>query len=191
MDVLYLKSADTGSNSLLLRATVRQGGRGKINVVTLLDSGCTALSFMDNTFARDYNFDILCLPKPKQLRLTDGERKNNVTEFVAVTMEGITEEHKARLDVRYHAFVDDLFDKHFINRVTDKDIEKYLKGKKPATVQEIKKKLPPDYHDLINLFLPSKATKLPKHRSYNHCIDIEPGKSIPSSKTRPMSQSEL
>ncbi|CAJ2506500.1 Uu.00g006300.m01.CDS01 [Anthostomella pinea] len=105
--------------------------------------------------------------------------------------EGSPKEHKAKLDVRYHSFVNDLFDKHFINRVTDKDIDKYLKDKKPATVEEIKRKLPADYHDLLNIFLPSKATKLPKHKPYDHRIDIEPSKYIPSYKTRPMSQSEL
>ncbi|CAJ2499831.1 Uu.00g026840.m01.CDS01 [Anthostomella pinea] len=108
-----------------------------------------------------------------------------------LTTEGSTEEHKAKLDTRYHVFMDDIFDKHFLNRVTDKDIKKYLKDKEPATFNNIKKKLPPEYHDLIDVFLPFGATTLPEHRSYDHHIDIEPGKSIPNLKTRPISQSEL
>ncbi|CAJ2511912.1 Uu.00g075370.m01.CDS01 [Anthostomella pinea] len=292
MDVLYLKSANTGGNSLLLCATVCQGGRGKrrnnvtefVAVTMEVDGHLeTLLCFLTelgnenplilgfpwlqthnpsidwqtcvitfcSDFCRNNYFHVRPVqvrggkkaPNPNQHRKKvqfaeteplrdcspDDLKISSVVSFAwfcrqkgvtisritveqleqaslpelkplelsehdiqqILTTEGSAKEHKAKLDTRYHTFVDDMFNKHFLNRVTDKDIEKYLKDKEPATVNDIKKKLPPEYHDLIDVFLPSGATTLPEHRSYDHHIDIEPGKSIPNLKTRPMSQSEL
>ena len=81
----------------------------------------------------------------------------------------------------------------------DRSIEKSLSPPPDNTIREIvvasmetvKQKLPPEYHDLIDVFDKAKAKELLPHRSYNHKIDIEPGKVPSKSRIYPMSGYKL
>ena len=55
----------------------------------------------------------------------------------------------------------------------------------------IRRKLPEEYHDLIDVFDRNKAKKLPPHRPYDHKIELEPGKKPPQSRLYPMSGFKL
>ncbi len=58
----------------------------------------------------------------------------------------------------------------------DRSIEKFLAPSPDNTIREtvvasmetVKQKLPPEYHDLIDVIDNAKAKKLPPHRSYDH-----------------------
>ncbi len=81
----------------------------------------------------------------------------------------------------------------------DRSIEKSLAPPPDNTIREtvvapmetVKQKLPLEYHDLIDVFNKAKAKELPPHRSYDHKIDIEPGKVPPKSRIYPMSGYKL
>lgn len=77
--------------------------------------------------------------------------------------------------------------------ITDEDMEKFIaKTDKPVPeAAEILKKLPDWLHDLKDGFLPGLANELPPHRSWDHTIDILPGREPPYIKSRPMSPAEL
>ncbi len=60
-----------------------------------------------------------------------------------------------------------------------------------ALMETVKQKLPPEYHDSIDVFDKAKAKELPPHRSYDHKIDIEPGKVPPKCRIYPMSEYKL
>jgi len=53
------------------------------------------------------------------------------------------------------------------------DVEKALE-EKPTT--DPREKLPPEYHDLLGTFSRKEADKLPRHRAYDHRIELLPGK---------------
>ena len=82
-------------------------------------------------------------------------------------------------------------DSPWLGRVSDEDIDKYLQGKPPPTKSEILQKLPPEYHDLWEVFEPSGAETLPPHRPFDHKIDLMPGAKPPSSHNRAFSPKEL
>ncbi|GAW22450.1 hypothetical protein ANO14919_119870 [Xylariales sp. No.14919] len=105
--------------------------------------------------------------------------------------EGDPKAFKSQLPTIYHRFVDDCYKHHFVRRVSDEDIQKYLRPREPVSDAAIKSKLPPEYHDLIKVFYAAEAEKLPPHRSYDHKIELEPGKDPPSVRNRPFSQQEL
>ena len=60
------------------------------------------------------------------------------------------------------------------------------------TPEEVKDKLPPEYHDFIDVFDRKKAEILPPHRPYDHKIEIEgeAGK-LPKSRLYPISEFKL
>lgn len=51
--------------------------------------------------------------------------------------------------------------------------------------------LPPQYQDFQDVFSKTSADALPPHAPWDHTIEIESGKSIPTSKIYPLSASEL
>ena len=81
----------------------------------------------------------------------------------------------------------------------DRSIEKSLAPLPDNTIREtvvapietVKQKLPPEYHDLIEVFDKAKSKKLLPHRSYDHKTDIEPGRVPPKSRIYPMSAYKL
>ena len=51
--------------------------------------------------------------------------------------------------------------------------------------------LPPQYHDFLDVFDREQANKLPPHRSWDHSIDLQPGKQPPAARPYSMNQHEL
>ena len=66
-----------------------------------------------------------------------------------------------------------------------------MKGKLELTEIEIIAKLPEWLRDLYDAFLPQPASVLSPHRSWDHKIELVPGKEPPYFKNRPMSPQEL
>ena len=59
---------------------------------------------------------------------------------------------------------------------------------KDANPQEF---LPPQYHEYLDVFDRNKANSLPPHRAWDHAIEIQPGKTPPSSRPYSMNKFEL
>lgn len=79
-----------------------------------------------------------------------------------------------------------------IDRVLKKDAPvEAIRETTTWTEDAIKKRLPKEYHDLIDVFDRNKAKELPPHRSYDHKIELEPGKKPPQSRLYPMSGFKL
>lgn len=95
------------------------------------------------------------------------------------------------LPPRLHAYHKWVEEAPWLRRVSDEDIGKYLDGKEPLTKDEVLRRLPKEYHDLVEAFLPQKANELPPHRPYDHKIDLIPGGTPPNYRARPMSPKEL
>jgi hypothetical protein len=74
--------------------------------------------------------------------------------------EGRPEQWKEKLPERAHDFIDECFTPLHLNRVTEEDIEKFLKVKPELTPPEIVSKLPVWLRDLYEAFLPGEADKL-------------------------------
>ena len=55
----------------------------------------------------------------------------------------------------------------------------------------IRRKLPEEYHNLIDVFDRNKAKELPPHRSYDYKIKLELGKKPPQSRLYPISSFKL
>ncbi|KAH0610986.1 uncharacterized protein H6S33_011413 [Morchella sextelata] len=55
----------------------------------------------------------------------------------------------------------------------------------------LRETLPSWLHGFLKVFLPSEADKLPPHRSYDHAIDLEPGKQPPWGPVYSLSKVEL
>lgn len=101
---------------------------------------------------------------------------------------------KGTLLERYHDFVDFAFANPVtINRINDDDAAHFFAklDKAPLTDEEIRTKMPPEYHDLLHVARPQEADNLPPHRSYDHKIELAPGAPLPYSRNRPMSPTEL
>ena len=78
-----------------------------------------------------------------------------------------TDEDKAHFPECFQSFIKDHEDKIFLNRVTEEDIDKFLETKEPLSKEEILKRLPPEYHEFVDVF-PREADKLPPHRPFDH-----------------------
>ena len=68
------------------------------------------------------------------------------------------------------------------------DIEKALKPKQyidPLT------KLPPEYHEFIDVFSRKEADTLPPHRPYDHKVELKEDAKLPISRLYPISRDEL
>ena len=92
---------------------------------------------------------------------------------------------------KFHDFIDECYDPIRLGRLADSDIEKFLKGKPTMLKEDILRKLPFWLNDLNEAFLPQPADQIPPHRSWDHKIELMPGKEPPYSKNRPLSSQEL
>jgi len=90
-----------------------------------------------------------------------------------------------------HDFVDECFSPLRLNKITEADIDKFMKGKPDVTDADVKASLPEWLHDLYDAFLPRLANELPPRRAWDHKIEIMPGKEPPYQKNRPLSPPEL
>lgn len=160
------------------------------------------------------NFFLLARQKDvKVMRTTMGEldeatRKAAAAQEPSLLLPELTEEAfkdllqgqrtpeywKGTLLERYHDFVDFAFANPVtINRINDDDAAHFFAklDKAPLTDEEIRTKMPPEYHDLLHVARPQEADNLPPHRSYDHKIELAPGAPLPYSRNRPMSPTEL
>ncbi|KAM4067544.1 reverse transcriptase (RNA-dependent DNA polymerase) [Hirsutella rhossiliensis] len=78
-----------------------------------------------------------------------------------------------------HDFVDECYSPARLAKITDADIEKFMKGKPERTADDVLKKLPIWLRDLYDVFLPKLADKLPPQRSWDHKIELLTGKEPP------------
>ena len=66
-----------------------------------------------------------------------------------------------------------------------------MKGKPDYTRQELLKKVPKEYHSMIDVFMKYDADTLPEHQDEDHSIQLEEGKSPPFVRNyRPRSDQE-
>lgn len=57
--------------------------------------------------------------------------------------------------------------------------------------EELRKLVPPEYHDFLDVFSKHEADILPPHRSYDHAIELEPGTTPPHGPIYRLSETEL
>ena len=107
--------------------------------------------------------------------------------------EGDWRETRQLFPENLHDFIDECFLPIHVrrSRIADADVEKFMKGKPELTEIEIIAKLPEWLRDLYDAFLPQPASVLSPHRSWDHKIELVPGKEPPYFKNRPMSPQEL
>ncbi|KAJ6437919.1 reverse transcriptase [Purpureocillium lavendulum] len=96
-----------------------------------------------------------------------------------------------RFPSAFQEFLDDCYSQEHLRRVTDADVDKFLKGKPDLSHEDIKARLPEWLQDKMTGFLPHLANELPPRRSWDHTIELIPGKEPPYQKNRPLSPREL
>jgi hypothetical protein len=104
------------------------------------------------------------------------------------------EEARKALPPYFHDFLEtNLRSKsEFLRRkILDTDVEKFLKGKPGLTREDILQRLPEEFRQHIEHFLPKNADELTPHRPWDHKIEIMPGRQAPYHKNRPLSPAEL
>jgi hypothetical protein len=126
---------------------------------------------------------------------TDFEALNKIPEsdiktFMTQKLDDVSS-LESRLPARFHPFIKDYQAKLQISAITEEDFDISMKGKEPLSMEDIKKKLPKEYHDFVDVFLPQEADELPPHRPFDHKIELKPGTEPPYQRGRPMSPREL
>ena len=58
----------------------------------------------------------------------------------------------------------------------------------PPETKELKKIIPEEYYDFLHLFGEKLAAELPRHRKFDHAIEILPGKEVPFGPIYPLSK---
>ena len=121
------------------------------------------------------------------------EQLNQITkvDFHSVLSTTASEDTIQKFPEPFQPFIHNFQDKLSLNKISEADINKFLKGKPPIDINDIKVKLPPEFHDLINIFLLKEANKLPPHHPFNHKIELKIGAEVLHYKNWPMSQREL
>lgn len=68
----------------------------------------------------------------------------------------------------------------------------FMKGKPQYTKEELLAKLPPEYHEVVEVFMKTEADIIAPHRREDHEINLTPGSAPPQNRNyRPMSEKEL
>lgn len=149
----------------------------------------TLQKFLDTT-------DALAAIQLRSAHLTDNRSVEEIaretpTGLVRKALQGSDLTEGEELPKRLQAYHDWVNEAPWLRRVTDEDIGKYLEGKTPLTKSQLLDRLPAEYHDLVDAFLPQNAESLPPHRPFDHKIDLMPGATPPNYRARPMSPQEL
>ena len=63
-----------------------------------------------------------------------------------------------------------------INSIVPNNYNKFMKGKPKYTWEELLKKVPKEYHSVIDVFIKCDADMLPEHRDEDYSIQLEEGK---------------
>ncbi len=127
-------------------------------------------------------------PKPERLQLPD---LSEADFQKALTGQGSPAASYNQFPGAFHDFLDLCYSRLSNNRISDMDIEKFMRGKPELTTDDIKAKLPEWLHDKLVGFLPQLADKLPPRRAWDHKIELVPGKEPPYQRNRPLSPKEL
>ena len=79
-----------------------------------------------------------------------------------------------------------------LSAISADDYEKFFAkhSKAPITVKELKKKIPKEFHEYIDVWNPKLANKLPPHREWDHAIDLTPGAKPPAKKAYGLSRDQ-
>ncbi len=124
-------------------------------------------------------------PKPKRLQLPDLPEE----EFRRIlTGHNTLETTYNQFPATFHDFLDTCHNRISLNRLSDTDIEKFMKGKPDLTADEIKAKLPDWLQDKLVGFLPRLANELPPRRAWDHKIELIQDKSRHTRRTGPLPQ---
>ncbi len=110
-------------------------------------------------------------------------------EFQALlNAEGDIEHWRTKLDPAYHDFLNSIYDTQsaVLNKITEEDVDKFMKGKDSPTIEELQKLVPPEYHAFLDLFQRQNADELAPHRPFDHAIDIMPGKRATTPQVPPL-----
>lgn len=91
----------------------------------------------------------------------------------------------------YQDYLDELSSPLHLDRITEADVDKFMKGKPKKTDEEIRQQIPEWLRHWTVAFLPRLAEELPPHRSWDLKIDLIPGREPPYIKNRPLNASEL
>ncbi|KZZ87013.1 Ribonuclease H-like protein [Ascosphaera apis ARSEF 7405] len=76
--------------------------------------------------------------------------------------------------------------------ITDQDLKKHMDGPPEYSLEELKQRVPAEYHDFLDVFSRELADTLPKHGPEDHRIDLIPGSVPPCTKnSRPMPPQHL
>ena len=107
----------------------------------------------------------LTAQQPQGLNSDAWEQLNHISEadFRSVLTHPASEDTIQKFPESFQPFIHNYQDRLFLNKISEANINKFLKGKPPIDTEDIKAKLPPEYHEFIDLFLPKEADKLPPH----------------------------
>jgi hypothetical protein len=76
--------------------------------------------------------------------------------------------------------------------ISSEDHAKFLKTKPDYTIEQLKGRVPKEYHEEIEVFVRKNADKLADHRKKDHEINLKPGSEVSYVRNyRPMSEPEL
>ena len=139
-----------------------------------------------------HELDEIMKPTPKPVELPELSEK-----VYRMALSGTLD--KATYDkfpTETHDFLDacmqpDSMDPLSVQRVKESDVEIFMKPKTQPSRAELLEKLPVWLRDLVDAFEPRQADELAPHRSWDHRIELLPGKTPPYHKARPMSRDEL
>jgi hypothetical protein len=134
-------------------------------------------------------FSLLVYKTPSETDLALSGLKEE--DFKKLLHGNSTDEDKSKFSVCFQNSIKDHEDMIFLNRMTEEDIDKFLKGKEPMSKQEVLKKLLPEYREFIEVFLPKEANELPPHRPFDHKIELKSEEKPPYHRNRPMLAREL
>lgn len=59
--------------------------------------------------------------------------------------------------------------------ITEQDLKKHMDGSPEYTLDELRQRVPPEYHDFLDVFSRELADSLPEHSPEDHRIDLIPG----------------
>ena len=62
------------------------------------------------------------------------------------------------------------------NSIVSDNFNKFMKGKPEYTRKELLKKLPKEYHSVIDIFMKRDTDMLPEHRDKDHIIQLKESK---------------
>ncbi|THC87525.1 hypothetical protein EYZ11_013030 [Aspergillus tanneri] len=75
--------------------------------------------------------------------------------------------------------------------VRPEDYDKFMEGSPSYTIEELKQRVPPEYHKVLQVFIKEEADTLPPHRDEDHEIRLVEGSEPPFARNyRPMNAQE-